>query len=241
MRVTDRLAHGIVVNSLAVKNSLVREDAVPLSRIHLCYNGIDLDRFHSHRPAPPPGSPVVIAFAGVLRPEKDLGTLLQAVALLQPPEREVRLRLIGSGPMADSLKNQSCALGLDGICSFDSAAGRVEDALRTVDIFVLPSLSESFSNSLMEAMACGCAVVASRAGGNPELVDHGRTGLLFEAGNSSDLAASLRPLIQDASLRERFGRDAAEAIRARFSLADSAAAMGRIYESFLAGANEPRP
>jgi glycosyltransferase involved in cell wall biosynthesis len=232
-RLTDRLAGGIVVNSLAVRDSLISEDGVPPSRIHLCYNGIDLDRFHARRQPPSPVGPVVIAFIGVLRPEKGLGTLLEAVRRLDLTEREIHLRLVGWGSERDSLKQQSCVLRIDGICSFGPAAGNVEEVLRGVDIFVLPSLSESFSNSLMEAMSCGCAVVASRVGGNPELVENGVTGLLFPAGDSAGLAAALEALIADPSLRGRLGRNAAETIRARFGSAQSAAAMERIYDSFL--------
>jgi glycosyltransferase involved in cell wall biosynthesis len=232
-RLTDRLADGIVVNSLAVRDGLVREDRVPSSRIHLCYNGIDLDRFHARRQPPPPEGPVVIAFIGVLRREKGLATLLEAVERLRLSEREIRLRLIGWGPESDSLKQQSRALGIDKICSFDPAAGNVEEVLRGVDIFVLPSLSESLSNSLMEAMACGCAVVASRVGGNPELVQDNVTGLLFKPGDSAGLAAMLQALASDRALRERLGVNAAETIRAGFGSAHAAAVMGRIYDSFL--------
>jgi glycosyltransferase involved in cell wall biosynthesis len=235
-RLTDRLADGIVVNSLAVRDSLIREDGVPSIRIHLCYNGIDLDRFHARRPPPPPEGPLVVAFIGVLRREKGLGTLLEAVARLRLSEREIRLRLIGWGPEGDSLKQQSRALGIDHICSFDPAAGNVEEVLRNVDVFVLPSLSESFSNSLMEAMSCGCAVVASRVGGNSELVEHGVTGLLFPTGDSAGLAAALQTLIADPRLRERLGRGAAESIRARFGAAQSVAVVERTYSSFLGAA-----
>jgi len=237
-RLTDRLADGIVVNSLAVRDSLIREDRVPPSRIYLCYNGIDLDHFHARRQPLPPEGPIVIAFIGVLRREKGLGTLLEAVGRLRLSEREIRLRLIGWGSESDSLKQQSRALGIDKICSVDPAVGNVEEVLRGVDIFVLPSLSESLSNSLMEAMSCGCAVIASRVGGNPELVENGVTGLLFPPGDSAGLAAVLEALIADPLLRERLGRSAAETIRARFGTAQSVAVMERTYTSFLGAAGK---
>jgi glycosyltransferase involved in cell wall biosynthesis len=102
-----------------------------------------------------------------------------------------------------------------------------------MDIFVLPSLSEALSNSLMEAMASGRCVVASRVGGNPELVTHGETGMLFEAGDAGGLAATLRVLIGDASLRRTLGERAAETMRTRFSLEAAAARMEQIYTSLL--------
>jgi glycosyltransferase involved in cell wall biosynthesis len=77
-----------------------------------------------------------------------------------------------------------------------------------IDIFVLPSLSEALSNALMEEMACRCAVAASQVGGNPELVSDGTTGLLFEAGNASELANRLEHFIFEEDLRIRIGKRA---------------------------------
>jgi glycosyltransferase involved in cell wall biosynthesis len=231
MRITDRLTDGIVVNCLALRDSLIREDRVSPSRIHVCYNGIDLNRFHSRRPRHEPGSPLIAGYVGVLRREKGLDSLLEAMVRPQCPE--LRFRISGNGPAAGALKDQCRLLDLDRVCSFHPSTNRVEAVLREMDIFVLPSLSEALSNSLMEAMACGCAVVASKAGGNPELVTHGETGFLFEPGNSVELAAALRSLVLDQSLRERLGRNAAESIRNRFGPPLSARALGRIYDSFL--------
>jgi len=105
--------------------------------------------------------------------------------------------------------------------------------LRAIDIFVLPSLSEALSNALMEAMACGCAVVASQVGGNPELVSDGTTGLLFRAGDAAELADRLERLIVDDGLRTRVGVAASESVRQRFSLQASVRRMEEIYEELL--------
>jgi glycosyltransferase involved in cell wall biosynthesis len=105
--------------------------------------------------------------------------------------------------------------------------------LRSFDIFVLPSRSEALSNSLMEAMACGCPVVASNVGGNPELVDDGARGLLFEPGNPQALAGALRRLMEDPDLARSFASNAEAFIREGFSRAVAAARMGEIYGSFL--------
>jgi glycosyltransferase involved in cell wall biosynthesis len=85
----------------------------------------------------------------------------------------------------------------------------------------------------MEAMACGCAVVASNVGGNPELVSNGETGLLFEPGDAAGLAAALQSLIENESLRNRLRAAGAELIRERFSIRASAERMGEIYERFI--------
>ena len=88
-------------------------------------------------------------------------------------------------------------------CVFEPATSRVPGWLHAIDIFVLPSLSEALSNSLMEAMACGCCVAASRVGGNPELVAQGETGMLFEPRDAAGLAEVLRLLISDSALRAK--------------------------------------
>jgi glycosyltransferase involved in cell wall biosynthesis len=102
-----------------------------------------------------------------------------------------------------------------------------------MDIFVLPSVSEALSNSLMEAMACGCAVVASRVGGNVELIDDGRTGFLFEKSDAGQLASILERLIADEELRREIGTAAASFIREGFSLETSVTRMQSIYDTML--------
>jgi glycosyltransferase involved in cell wall biosynthesis len=117
----------------------------------------------------------------------------------------------------------------------------VADWLRKIDIFVLPSLSEALSNSLMEAMASGCAVTASKVGGNVELVQPGVTGLLFSPRAADELAANLRRLIQDEALRIEMAANAVRFIKNGFSLSASAQRMAGIYEAQLRKAAEVRP
>jgi len=106
-----------------------------------------------------------------------------------------------------------------------------------IDIFVLPSLSEALSNALMEAMACGCAVVASNVGGNPELVRDGETGLLFNPGDASTLAAALQILIENESLRGRLAARGTELVRENFSIHSSAQRMSEIYTDLIVRRN----
>ena len=120
-----------------------------------------------------------------------------------------------------------------GSCQFEPATNDVAGWLRQMDIFVLPSLSEALSNSLMEAMACGCAVVASRVGGNVELVQEEQTGFLFEKGNAAQLASILDRLIADEPLRRKLGAAAARFIHDGFSLSTSVSRMQSIYDTML--------
>jgi L-malate glycosyltransferase len=106
---------------------------------------------------------------------------------------------------------------------------------RRIDVFVLPSLNESFSNSLMEAMACGCAVVASNVGGNPELVVHGDNGLLFEPGDISSLTSELESVLGDAALRHRLSAAAIRTIEEGYTRERSARRFGELYVRLLSG------
>jgi glycosyltransferase involved in cell wall biosynthesis len=232
LRFTDRLADGVVVNSEAVRRELLTEDDVPPEKIHLCRNAIDTNRFHP-TPRDPERDCLTIGVICALRPEKGLPTLLEAFQRVRDLRPGMRLLVVGSGPMQERLERQAAALGLGPQCHFEPATSDVPRWLEGIDIFVLPSLSEAFSNSLMEAMACGCCPIASRVGGNPELIDDARTGLLFQAGSSESLAECLTRVIHDAALRRRLAEAAAQRIQADFSLAVAGRRLGEIYEALL--------
>ena len=240
LRLTDRLADGIVVNSEAVARELMAEDGVPRSLLHLAYNGIDTGRFRPEGPTaalPWPEPRVVIGVACALRPEKGLTSLLEAFAQIHRRHPQARLLIVGGGPIEEQLKQRARDLRLGAACRFEPPVESVAPWLRAMDIFVLPSLSEALSNSLMEAMACGCPAVASDVGGNPELVEHGRTGLVFPAGDSQALAAALDALLENEALRHRLAETGSRFIHEGFSSQAGALRMGRIYAGCLASAS----
>jgi L-malate glycosyltransferase len=231
LRMTDHMVDGIVVNCEAVRRHLMNDEGVPAGLIHLCYNGIDTQVFRET--SRPVSDALTIGVVSVLRPEKGLDTLVQAFARVRPMHPGLRLAIVGSGPELPALASLAEQLGIAGRISFEPSITDVAGRLLSIDIFVLPSLSEALSNSLMEAMACGCAVVASDVGGNPELVTDGETGLLFERANIDDLAGKLRVLIEQVGLRDRLGEAASRRMREEFSMAASARRMAAIYEGFL--------
>jgi glycosyltransferase involved in cell wall biosynthesis len=239
LRLTDRLADGVVVNCLSVRQQLIDQDGVPPPKIHLCRNGLDTLAF---RPGPrlrPPaleGASLVVGIVCALRPEKDLATLVEAFARVRSLRAGLKLAIIGSGPVEASLKQRCRELGLAGQCHFEPTTSRVADWLHGIDIFVLPSRSEALSNSLMEAMACGCCAIASNTGGTPELIQEGINGLLFRPGDAADLAGRLASAIENAALRSFLARQAASRIQEEFSLEASARAMAAIYQASLEGA-----
>ncbi len=231
LRLTDRFAHGIVVNSQAVARDMMERDGVEAGRIHLCYNGLDTGVFHPPEEPRPESRDPVIGVVAVLRPEKSIQTLIQAFAQLIETSPGARLVIVGSGPMEGSLMELAARLGVAGSCRFEPASRDVAGWLRGFDIFVLPSLSEAMSNALLEAMACGCCAVASRVGGNPEAVEDGVTGLLFKPGDAAELASRLRLLAGDGALRRRLASAGVERVRERFALAASIRRMEQIYDT----------
>ncbi len=229
LRATDRLADGIVVNCEFMRRHLLEDEKVPAELVHVCYNGIDTERF---RPAARRADqPLTIGTVCVLRPEKGLETLVRAFALCPG----VQLLIVGSGPELKALTHLAEEVGLSDRCTFRPAVDDVTPSLGQIDIFVLPSRSEAFSNSLMEAMACGCCPVASNVGGNPELASN-----LFEAGNVEDLARLLNALIGEPARIRALGDAASKFVRERFSVRASADRLGEIYRQLL-GKCHPTP
>ena len=237
LRLTDHLVDGIVVNCDFLRRHLRDEEKVPAGLIHLCYNGIDTRAFQplqADRPEALRSAPLVLGVVCGLRPEKGLETLLYAFAEVRGLVPGMKLAIVGSGPCLADLQDRARALGVLPDCVFEPATPRVADWLRAIDIFVLPSLSEALSNSLMEAMACGCCVAASRVGGNPELVTDGKTGMLFEPRDAAALAGVLRLLVHDPVRRGELALNAARLIHSRFSLEAAARRMTEIYSALLA-------
>lgn len=226
---SHRIADAVVANCEAMRAHLQSDYGVPDRKIRVLYNGLDASVFH---PGGRQQSPeLVIGSVGLLRPEKGLSLLVEAFAEVRRRNPGLKLVLVGSGTELPRLRGQAAALGLGDACLFEPAAANVVPWLRSIDIFVLPSRSEALSNSLLEAMACGCCPVASRVGGNPELVIPGETGLLFESGDAGGLARALKTLIRNPELRLRLAAQAAAA-SARFSVGAAAQRAEQIYLEF---------
>ena len=176
---------------------------------------------------------MVIGVVCGLRKEKGLSTLVEAFAQVQAARPGVKLAIIGSGVCLEELQQQATALEAGNNTIFLPETRDVPRLLRGIDIFVLPSLSEALSNSLMEAMAAGCCAVASRVGGNPELIHEGKTGLLFDKADASGLAGCLRQVLLDDTLRQRLADAGEKRMAAEFTLEAAAQTMASIYEEFL--------
>ncbi|MGD0265461.1 MAG: glycosyltransferase family 4 protein [Candidatus Methylomirabilota bacterium] len=186
-------------------------------------NGVDQIRF---APAPNPEvasrqmgfGPETVLFLGRLDAQKGLDVALDAWALVAARRPAARLLLAGDGPARTALEEKARELGLTGRARFLGTRPDPERLLQACQILVLPSRSEGMSNALLEAMATGLACVASRIGGNTDLVEHGVTGLLTPPGDAASLADALCALLEDKVLRGRLGTAARAAAVARYGM-----------------------
>lgn len=168
-------------------------------------NGVDLAQF---RPRAESGSQRsrTVLFVGRLVAAKNLQVLLAAWRRLNASGK-YRLLIAGQGPLEGELRRQADRQSLRDV-HFLGQINDVPSLHRQANVFVLPSLSEGCSNALLEAMASGLCPVVSRVPGNSDVVREGVNGLLFERGNEVELAAALRRLLDDASLRSRLAGQA---------------------------------
>ena len=162
------------------------------------------------------GEPPVVVSVGRLHFPKDFVSLAHALGRLPPGS--FRARVIGEGPDRPDIEEALRAGGVAEAVEVAGARDDVPEVLAAADVFVLSSLSECLPISILEAMAAGLPVVATRVGGVPELVADGETGLLVPAADPTALAQALRTLIEDADLRRRMGATGRERARERFDL-----------------------
>lgn len=236
LRVTDRMVDTVVVNCVAMQDHMVRDEKVPVERTYLCYNGVDTTVFYpaeEPRPRALADASLVIGTVCGLRAEKRLDLLVDAFAKVYSLRPGMKLAIVGSGVMLPKLEQQASELGIREACVFQPQTSDIPPWLRAMDIFVLPSDSEAFSNALLEAMACGCSPIGSRVGGTPELIEHGERGFLFTSGDSADLGGRLSEVIINDELRRRFSSAAAVFARDTLSVERNVATMSELYGSSI--------
>lgn len=184
-----RRAHAFQCISRRIADSLVAI-GIPAERVHLVPNAVDTARFAARPRVARTSRMRTAVFVGRLVPEKNLGTLFRAFALAGA--LPLRLQLVGEGKLREQLESQAATLGYRDRIEFLGRSDRVEDALARADFGVLPSLIEGLSNTLLESMAAGLPVIASRVSGSEDFVRHGENGWLFDPLDAQRLAALLR-------------------------------------------------
>jgi sugar transferase (PEP-CTERM/EpsH1 system associated) len=181
--------------------ALSRAQGIAPGRVQTIYNGVDGQRFPFSGPSP--GGPIVAVAR--LSPEKDLANLVRAAAIAGREDPKLRVEAAGDGPCRAELVHLVGELGLEGRVSFLGEVRDVAGLLTRSAIFVLPSRSEGISLTLLEAMACGLPIVATRVGGTPEVVIDGQTGLLVPPRDPAALAHAVLQLRRDPDGARRMG------------------------------------
>jgi len=224
----------------AVKQSILDHCSVPEESVVVLRSGVDFTRI---RPADPDlrararqqlgiaEDELVIGSVGRLKKIKGYDLLIDAVAQLRADFPSTRLVLVGDGPEMARLQQQAAERRIDNAVIFAGTQKEPGAFLASFDIFVLPSLFEGLGLSIVEAMMAGLPVVGSTAGGIPEVVSHGSSGLLFEAGNSSDLASCLHELIRSPELRRRLAVAGKAKVEKEFAIERY---VGRLYDEYAA-------
>lgn len=213
---------------------LCRTEGVDSARVTTIPNGIDTKRFAFAGPTPP--GPVV--YVGRLSPEKDVATLLRAAALAVAEDPCLQLVIAGDGPCRAELTSLAASLRLASHVQFLGEVADIPALLRKASVFVLPSLSEGLPITVLEAMACGTPVVATRVGGTPEAVEHGRTGFLVPPGDDEQMAAAVIRILRDRVLAHRMSLMGRERIESRFDIRSMVVRYESLYREVL---NPPTP
>jgi sugar transferase (PEP-CTERM/EpsH1 system associated) len=224
---------------------LTERVGVRAGRVTRIYNGVDLERFKANsgdgrRLLPPhfrDPNLFVVGTVGRIQPVKDQANLARAFAkaVAADPEAGRRMRLViaGDGPRRDEIEQILRESGADSLAWLAGDRDDVAELLTGFDLFVLPSLAEGVSNTVLEAMATGLPVVATRVGGNPELVAEGVTGRLVPPADSAALAAAMLGYLRDRETVCSHGRAGRERAETKFSLERMLADYDHLYMRLL--------
>lgn len=238
-----------VALSKDLEDYLCRKVRISAACIDQIYNGVDAVRFVPAQPregrASIDGCPFqgremwLLGTVGRLEAVKDQVTLARAfVALIKRypmAAKRVRLVIAGDGPQRREVEQALATGGVSDLAWLAGERADVPEVLRGLDCFVLPSLAEGISNTILEAMASGLPVVATRVGGNAELVEDGLTGRLVPAADSEAMASAINAYINDPQAVKRHGKAGRQRVLQRFSLERMVEEYHALYDALLMG------
>lgn len=230
-----RSSHALVAISEATREALAEYEYMPPSKIQVIYNGIE----------PPSQNPdrerqiraelqltpddIVLGTVARLDPVKNQALLLTATRRLRDEGYPVRLLLVGDGPEREKLEAQVRELSLEKSVVFTGFQKNPADYLGLMDVFLLPSFTEGTSMTLLEAMCLGVPVIASRVGGTPEIVEHEKTGFLFDSGDEDGLLKAVKTLLDDPEAQRQMTTSARKRFQQRFSARQMADQYQSLY------------
>lgn len=234
-----RLADCVLVNAEAIRQNLV-EEGYEAHKIVVIRNGILLPKASKTERGQavrrewgfPPNSRLVGVFARLNR-MKGVEYFLDAAAILAKRFSDVRFLVVGDGAIKKELEERASRLGLGPWIAFTGFRSDVAELLAESAISVLPSLSEGTSNTLLESMAAGTPVIATRVGGNPEVIEDGVSGLLVPPRDSGALAAAMGHLLEDDELACRLGQAGMRRVSELFSIEGAVHQTEHLYRQLV--------
>lgn len=226
----------------AQRRYLVDVEGIPGERVHLIYNGVDAEQY---RPAAPgecqamrrelgvPGDALVLMAVGSLKPLKGFDALIRAATPVLRSRHDARLVLVGDGPQRDPLQALARGQGIADQVVFAGLRDDVHAVLRAADVLVLSSRTEVLPTVVLEAMATGLPVVATRVGGVPEIVEHERSAILASPDDESSLQAALERVVASPELRRTLGARGRAIVETRFRLERMCAEREALFAKLL--------
>lgn len=238
-RIMNKCFDQIQAVSERVREFVIEHDGVDPAKVVTVYNGVDLDAWQIREKASAPeqrGPGPRIVSIGHMRRVKGYDVLLRAAARVVSECPSAQFLIIGGESekgVAGELRELAGTLGISNNVRFLGPTHDVPDLIRHGDIYCLLSRSEGLSNALIEAMAAGLPPVVTAVGGNPEVVEHGRNGLLVPSEDPAGAASAILDLIANPDRREEMGRQARTSIEQRFSTKRMIATMLHNYQALL--------
>jgi len=237
-RLSNRLADRVTVNARAVGQFVEREEGCAPGKMVVIPNGVDCSRLQCSDTGArealglSPGE-LVVGTVGRLTWKKAPECLLAAAQIFLQEEPRVRLLVVGDGPLRAQVEKQAEELGIHGRCIFTGGVSDASPFIHACDVFVLSSVIEGMANALLEALASGKPAVVTDAGGNSEVVQHGKTGFVVPRNTPSQLAQATLHLLRHPELAVQMGELARKDMEARFSLPRMVQSVETLYETLL--------
>jgi glycosyltransferase involved in cell wall biosynthesis len=236
---TPQMDHLIAVSRAIVRK--IEEEGRTGAPVSLIYNGVDLARYAEpdicgtlHGEYPIPTTSPIVGVVARLEPEKGHPTLLEAWPHVLASVPNAHLLIVGEGSQREALEAQATQAGIAASVTFTGRRDDVPAVTAALDVAVLPSYREAQGLSILEAMALSRPVVASAVGGIPEMIDHGRTGLLVPPHDPEALAASIVRLLLDHPYADTLARAGRDLVHERFCVELMVRAVESIYDEAVA-------
>lgn len=228
--------HQFIAVNQSIADYLRKDVGIAAHKIQRIHDGVDVQYFYPRKISHTvfdASAPLIIGSTLRFQAVKDPMTLIKACCALWQRDlaarQSLRLWLIGDGPLLESCRNFLAEQGFLDLAWLPGARHDIADLLRKIDVFSLPSLAEGLPNSLLEAMACGLPVIASRVGGIPDLITDGQSGFLIEPQSIDQCSSAIEHYLHHPEDLQTHGKAAQQRIEGEFTLAQAMANYDALY------------